>query len=80
MWICHTVVVDQTRIADPSFTAADLRGSARTVRAAEIAHRQAISAARTEGWSWARIGKILGLPGETVRRQAAAATHPVPSD
>nr|CRY96591.1 hypothetical protein [uncultured prokaryote] len=59
----------QSKIQDPSFTAGDLRAGQRVLGVAESGLRVAVLAARTEGWSWDRIGAVLGLPGETSRRR-----------
>nr|CRY97225.1 hypothetical protein [uncultured prokaryote] len=61
--------VEQTRIMSGSFTAAELRKSISLTKAARRAEEQAIYSARLEGWSWDRIGAVLGEHGETLRRR-----------
>nr|CRY96624.1 hypothetical protein [uncultured prokaryote] len=63
----------QSIITDPSFTAADLKAGRRALDAAHAVMHSAVVGARAEGWSWERIGTVLGVSGETVRRRHAPA-------
>nr|CRY96480.1 hypothetical protein [uncultured prokaryote] len=80
MWEDGSIVWDADLMADyvppdpqptrgASFTASGLGRAGSLLGVAQVRLRDEVYLARCEGWSWDRIGAVLGVPGETARRR-----------